>query len=104
DGRQLTKEEMNRLDRRPRHERMHDIYFAHLRATGRLDPSVQGLALFGGAPTQLRVAMDYETFSNTLSDRLRDEFHLAEEHCRESGFDGFDSGPPRYLQGLALAP
>lgn len=104
DGRQLTKEEMNRLDRRPRHERMHDIYFAHLRATGRLDPSVQGLALFGGAPTQLRVSMDYETFSNTLGDRLRDEFHLAEEHCRESGFDGFDSGPPRYLQGLALAP
>lgn len=103
DGRQLTKEEMDRLDRRPRHERMHDIYFAHLRATGRLDPSVQGLALFGAAPTQLRVAMDYETFSDTLGDRLQDEYRLFEEHRRPHGFQGFDPGPPRYLHGLELA-
>lgn len=104
DGRKLTKDEMDRLDRRPRHERLHDIYIAHLRATGRLDPSVQGLSLFGGAPTQLRVAMDYETFSDVLGDRLQQEFILPDAYRRQPGLQGFDPGPPRYLQGLELAP
>lgn len=104
DGRHLTKEEMDRLDRRPRPERLHDIYIAHLRATGRLDPSVQGLSLFGGAPTQLRVAMDYETMGDLLGDRLQDQFHLPDQYRRPPGLAGFDSGAPRFLRGLELAP
>jgi len=103
DGRKLSKPEMDRLDSRSRHERLHDIYMAHLRATGRLDPSVQGLALFGGAPTQLRVALDYQTFTEVLGDRLQDTFELPNEHQRAAGWAGFDSGAPRFLQGLRLS-
>ena len=104
DGRQLTKEEMDRLDGRSRSERLHDIYFAHLRATGRLDPSVQGLSLFGGAPTQLRVALDYQTLSDLLAERLPEQFHLPDDYRRPPGMEGFDTGSPRFLQGIALAP
>ena len=104
DGRHLTKDEMDRLDRRSRTERLHDIYFAHLRATGRLDPSVQGLSLFGGAPTQLRVALDYQTLGDLLAERLPEQFHLPDAYRRAPGLKGFDAGPPRFLQGIALAP
>src|SRR5690625_872349 len=103
DGRKLSKPEMDRLDSRSRHERLHDIYIAHLRATGRLDPSVQGLALFGGSPTQLRIALDYQTFTEVLGDRLQDPFQMPNRHQRVAGRAGFDSGAPRFLQGLRLS-
>src|SRR5699024_10739113 len=104
DGRQLSKAEMDRLDPRPRHERLHDVYIAHLRATGRLDPSVHGLSLLGGAPTQLRVALDYETFTGVVDGQLRAGYDLPKQHCRLPGIAGFDTGSPRYIEGLQLAP
>ena len=104
DGRQLSKAEMDRLDPRPRHERLHDVYIAHLRATGRLDPSVHGLSLFGGAPTQLRVALDYETFTGVLDEQLPAAYDLPKQHRRLPGIAGFDTGSPRYIEGLQLAP
>lgn len=104
DGEQLSKSQMDRLDPRSRAERLHDIYIAHLRATAKLDPSVQGLSIFGGAPTQLRIALDYQTFAEMLDERLQDTFHLPTEYRRPPGLEGFDSGPPRFLQGLELSP
>jgi len=76
---------MDRLAPRPRHERLHDVYIAHLRATDRLDPSVHGLSLFGGAPTQLRVALDYETFTSILDERLPEGYDLPKQQRRSSG-------------------
>src|SRR5699024_11485534 len=88
----LSKAAMDRRDPRPRHERLHDVYIAHLRATGRLDPSVHGLSLFGGAPTQLRVALDYETFTGVLDEQLPAAYDLPKQHRRLPGIAGFYTG------------
>ena len=104
DGQKTPKDDMKRIDPRSRSQRQHDVFLAFLRATGRLDPSIHGLRLFGGSATQLRVALDYQTMTDQLADRLPDEFHLDEPFRRPDGMAGFDPGSARFLQSLALAP
>lgn len=96
--------DMQRLDRRSRTQRQHDVFVNFLRATGRLDPSIHGLRLFGGAATQLRIAMDYQTFSDQLGTRLSPEFHLDQPFRRPEGMAGFDTGASPKLNSQQFAP
>lgn len=104
DGQKPTRDDMKRIDPRSRSQRQHDVFVAFLRATGRLDPSIHGLRLFGGSATQLRIALDYQTMTDQLAERLPEEFHLEEQFRRPDGMAGFDPGSPRFLQGITLAP